>query len=246
MKKLLLYPILSVFFFFCASLVSADSVHAVASFEFTPESGYLKEGDKFNVDILINSGGEEVVQARAVVTFDPTKVELVRAQRNNTLFEQYPEDGQTTDNENGVAMLTGFTQSGEGNPYMTQGEPDVFGRLEFKALRPGEVILGWEFNGADEPFKSVIMEDGSPPQNIMNTKPANGVFTIQDEDAGKDNGAPTTPVTAVNDFNNIYIGTVSLIGAAVLFLGGNYLFTNTTALLKSGNKNTVVHYDTEE
>ncbi len=118
------------------------------------------------MDILIDSGGEELVEARAVITFDPSMLKVTEAKRNNSLFLTWPSDESTIDNENGVVMLTGFTQSGEGTLYSTDGDPDVFARLTFEILEEGETSLEWEYSGENESFKSVLMKDGSPPQNV--------------------------------------------------------------------------------
>lgn len=148
-------------------------------FSFYPGEGDAYDsGDGFTVDILIDSGGEELVEARAVITFDPSMLKVTEAKRNNSLFLTWPSDESTIDNENGVIMLTGFTQSGEGTLYSTDGDPDVFARLTFEILEEGETSLEWEYSGKNESFKSVLMKDGSPPQNVLNSKPDSATFNL--------------------------------------------------------------------
>jgi hypothetical protein len=116
-----------------------------------------------------------------VFTFDPRQLQITKASRNNSLFQQWPNDESTLDNENGVVMLTGFTQSGSGQLYKTSGEADVLARLEFEIVTEdtqAEIPLEWEFTGSDELFQSVLVADGSPPQNVLVTRPTDGLYVI--------------------------------------------------------------------
>ena len=87
-------------------------------------------------------------------------------------------DESTIDNENGVVMLTGFTQSGSGTLYKTGAKPDVMARLAFKIVKPGNTVLDWEFDNGDNLFQSVMLKDGSPPTNILRVKPDSAIFKI--------------------------------------------------------------------
>lgn len=219
------------------SALGASSALYAATFKISPGSGYVLEDEDFTVDILIDSSGENILLARSVITFDPTKLQLVTAERNNTLFDQYPDSGASTDNENGVIMLEGFTQSGVAPLYLTGSEPDVFARLRFTAVKDGNVTLDWEYNGNDEQFKSVIMADGSPPVNVLNSKPAAVTYKIQDVDNPGATTGSTTPVTSIQDNTMTFVGT-GVIVSALLILGGSKI------LINSGNpfsrKRTVV------
>ena len=95
-------------------LIPITTVSAASPmFYFYPESGVIKNvDDGFTVDVLIDSAGESLTEARMVFNFDPRLIQVSKASRNNSLFEEWPEDESTLDNENGVVMLTGFTQSG--------------------------------------------------------------------------------------------------------------------------------------
>lgn len=149
------------------------------NFSFYPDGGdVVNKEEGFLVDVLIDSGGEELVSARFVVTFDPQYLKLEKAERNNALFEQWPNDESTIDNENGVVMLTGFTQSGSGTLYTTGSKPDVMARLTFEIVKPGSTVLDWEFDNGDDLFQSLMLIDGSPPTNILEVKPDSATFKI--------------------------------------------------------------------
>ncbi|KKP64427.1 MAG: hypothetical protein UR61_C0046G0001, partial [candidate division WS6 bacterium GW2011_GWE1_34_7] len=129
-----------------------SKVHgADASFSFYPSSGIVENVQEgFTVDVLINSGGYELSKARAVIKFDPSVLQLTQASRNNTLFELWPTDQSTTDNGNGIVMLTGYTTSdGVTSFYKTQTSSDVFARLKFDIVDESaeEILLRFEYSG---------------------------------------------------------------------------------------------------
>mgnify|MGYP001043211719 CR=1 FL=1 len=167
--NILFYPL------FFSSAIMASS----PSFSPYPVSGIIKNRESgFTVDILIDSGEYELNKARMVLNFDPRLIQLTKASRNNSLFAQWPADESTLDNTNGVVMLTGFTQSGSGDMYKTSGDPDVFARLEFEVIteEDTQIVLEWEFTGGDDLFQTVLLTDGSPPYNVLTTRPQNAEF----------------------------------------------------------------------
>lgn len=221
---------------FCVIFFTLLPVHeafaASGSFSFYPIGGYVRKGEEFTVDIKINSGGENISLARVVFVYDPDMVEIIKADKNASLFCNWPTDQQTVDNTNGVYRLTGYCQSGEGTLYTTQGEPDVFTRIKFRALKEGKIDFEWEYSGEDLPYKSVIMKDGSPTQNILSTAPTNVTFTSV---VGTPNTNPTTPTTPTNQGNtpqtniidkeSIVIGGVIAFGSILVLVGGTLMST---------------------
>jgi len=166
-----------------SSFLFIETVYAASPmFSFYPESGVVKNTeDVFTVDVLIDTDGMSLTEARMVFNFDPRLVQVAKASRNNSLFEEWPDDESSLDNENGVVMLTGFTQSGSGDLYKTSGDPDVFARIEFEIITDKtevEIPLEWEFTGSDELFQTVLLADGSPPQNVLDTRPGDATFRI--------------------------------------------------------------------
>ncbi len=221
---------LKIFFVFLFFLIPSFVYASEPMFSFYPGEGDAYDsGDGFTVDILIDSGGEELVEARAVITFDPSMLKVTEAKRNNSLFLTWPSDESTIDNENGVVMLTGFTQSGEGTLYSTDGDPDVFARLTFEILEEGETSLEWEYSGENESFKSVLMKDGSPPQNVLNSKPDSATFNLI---TGESVTAPDTGLDPES--------TQILAGAGLALLGSFLLIFKPGSTKKSG---TVVIYE---
>lgn len=179
-------------------------------FSIYPAGGTVVNKDNgFTIDVMIDSGGRALTTARFVILFDPAYLQLTNVERNNSLFTQWPTDESTVDNTNGVVMLTGFSQSGVNTLYTTVSDPDVMARLTFKVVKTGKVTFDWAYSGADEDFKSVLLVDGSPPQNVLATKPTAVTFTISN----------TIANTAISWNRYILVGGLVLIlfGALITF-----------------------------
>lgn len=229
-KKLLKFILLFSIFFLNISIVNA----ATPSFSIYPKGGtVLNKNNGFVVDILIDSGEEKLTSAKFTLLFDPQILQLKKAERNNSLFIQFPEDESTLDNENGVVLLTGFTQSGSGTLYQTSQKPDVFARLTFEVLKEGEAVLDWEYGGSSTVFNTSMYKEGSPPQNILSSRPESATFVI-----GNAILDPSTVDTAIP------IDKYVLVTGAVLILFGAFMvFTKPSTFRKK--KGTVIVYDEE-
>ncbi|MGI6484319.1 MAG: cohesin domain-containing protein [Candidatus Dojkabacteria bacterium] len=200
------------FFFFSSSAILA----AEPSFSFFPAGGIIIDKSKgFSVDVLIDTAGQEVMSAKFVVLFDPTVLRLTKAERNSTLFSQWPEEESSIDNDNGVVMLGGFTQSGTGSPYKTSGNPDIIARLTFEILKEKETYLDWEYDTNNGVFDTNIMQEGSPPMNILTKKPSAVTFQIG-------GSAVLKPDVATGIFDSKYL---IIVGAVLLLFGGFMIFT---------------------
>lgn len=231
-KKILntIFIILLFVFFSNSTIVKASE----PKFSFYPKGGrVLNKNNGFIVDVLIDSDGEKLTSAQFVVLFDPEFLQLKKAERNNSLFSLYPREESTLDNENGVAMLTGFTQSGASTLYTTGGKPDVFARLTFEVLKEGETTLDWEYAGNNPTFDTKMLKDGSPPINVLNSKPESATFVV---------GSVILDPSSVN--TAVPIDKYILVTGIVLVLFGAFMvFTRPAG---SGRKNgTVIVYDEE-
>lgn len=227
-KLLLIIPLFLLF-------VKASDVNAVEpSFSLYPKGGaVVNPNNGFVVDILIDSGAEKLTSAKFTLLFDPEILQLKKAERNNSLFSLYLEDESSLDNENGVVLLTGFTQSGASTLYQTSEKPDMFARLTFDILKEGEAILDWEYGGSSTTFDTSMFKDGSPPQNVLKSRPESATFTM-----GEVILDPSTVNTAIP------IDKYVLVTGAVLVLFGAFMvFTKPSSFRKKSG--TVIVYDEE-
>lgn len=183
-----------------------------ASLFFYPSSGIVEDVEEgFTVDVLIDSGGVEISKARVVVKYDPQVIILKEAGRNNSLFAQFPDDQSSTDNVEGIVMLTGITEIEDGVPfYTTVGEPDVFIRLKFEIIDTSveKIVLDMNYSGEDELFESIIITAHEPNSNILLSKPSSAIFHLKSDDI---------PETAIN------ISSTGIIVGLVLILAGAFV-----------------------
>lgn len=225
-----LKKIVTSIFLFALVLLLPSYVFASPMFELYPQSGIVKDPTKgFTVDILIDSDGEDITQASFTLKFDPDIVQVRSANKNNSLFDQWPEDESSIDNTNGVIVLTGFTQSGVKELYNGDGTKDVFARIDFDVIstEKKEIVLEFEYGGVDTIFTTVIMKDGSPPTNILLSKPESGVYSY----TGK-----TVPSTGIEPQHLTIV-----LGLILISVGVFVTSTKSNPLRKK--RGTVVLYD---
>ncbi len=213
-----------------------------AELKIYPESGSAQKGDEFSLDVLVDTKGQEVVLVRAALKFDSNLVEVTEVEKSEVLFCDWPADEQLIDNSEGIVVVTGFCQSGtEEDLYSTVGDADVFARLTFNTLNQGQLNLQWEYSGADQPNKSVIMSDGSPPQNILvdpNSTTDNNIYTIEGPEEPK---MPDTNISALGNISSTF-----LLGGSIFMLAfvANILLDPKRRYFRKSR--TIVVYDDEE
>jgi hypothetical protein len=201
------------------------------SFSIYPSNGVVKDASKgFTIDVLINTGNYSITKAMFTLKFNPDQVRVVNAHRNNSLFDQWPEDESTIDNQVGVIMLTGFTQSGGSSTlYQSSGVSEVMARLEFEVVteEKEDIYFDFLYSGTDTLFSSVITRDGSPPQNVLATQPQGAKFSIS---------GYRSPDTAIDpSYLGVIFGIVSI--AVGIFI------TNIRTSTFRKRKGTVVLYE---
>ncbi|MBD3329219.1 hypothetical protein GF357_01870 [Candidatus Dojkabacteria bacterium] len=215
-KRVFKLGLVAIFGCFLVSLAPGPAKAQEANFSIRPEEGYVKGDSEFIIDVLIDSAGEELTVARAVLVFDPEKVEITKVEKHSALFCNWPDDKQTIDQENGVISIFGQCQSGAEDLYSTSGEPDVYARISFLAEQVGDVTFDWEWSGENQEFKSVLMKDGSPPQNILNSKPAPVTYEILEVADLPDD----TPDTGFWDNDAVVIAICSILISILIYVIG--------------------------
>lgn len=204
---------------------STKSFASNPSFSLYPASGMVIDSSKgFSVDVRINTDGEKSNSARFTILFNSEDLQLTKVERNSKLFKQWPEDESSVDNDNGLVMLTGFTQGGEEeDSYVTNGEFDIIARLTFKVLKEGSTTIDWEYDTNNGVFDTYIMRDGSPPVNMLMNKPSSGTYSIGGG-SGSDgsNGLDPSTVNTAIEFDWRY---VVITGVVMFLFGGFMIFT---------------------
>jgi hypothetical protein len=243
-KKLLITTIFTTSLITLTTFSQLNKIYAASpSFSVSPASGYVKVGTDFVFDIKVDSAGNTLSLARAVLTYDPTMVKIIKAEKNSAIFCSWPQDQQTVDNVNGVLMVTAFCQSGNSGVYKTVGEADVLARVTMRALKAGSVDFKWQWTGEDQAFKSVLIEDGSPPQNLLSPAPMSFKFIAAV--ITTPTTPPTTPKTGIFETETYIIAGI-VFGAALLIFGGTTLLLMTNKRMINRKFKTLVIYEDDE
>jgi len=219
---------LKVKFFVCVAvavlLYGFVPVHTLAAspmFSLYPRSGYALLGKNFSVDMTLDTGGQDLSLARAVIRFNPDEIRVVKAEHGD-IFCQYPEDDYTVDNTLGWIKLTGFCL----DPlYNSEGSSGLFGRITFVPLVEGSVKLTWVTDYTDSEWNTGLMNDGSPPQEVTigtSNVSSSGVYTVVSHinEGGSDGSLP-----GVGIFDNkVILMGLLCIGASLLVMGMHWLW----------------------
>lgn len=201
-----------------------------ASMALYPERGYALLNKPFAVDIMLDTGGEDTTEARAVFKFDRTRVKVTKAEYAD-LFCQYPEDQYAVDNSAGWIKLTGYCN----DPYYnSNGTPGLFGRFTFEPIMEGIVQFDFVDSYEDEDWISRILDTSSPPQELSGMSFSGGTYTVvssvEPVNNGDKNGTKTKlPGVGILDDKRILLG-------ATLIAAGAFVFVLDRVIRRSGNR----------
>ncbi len=199
--------------FYLALPTSAEAV----SFTLYPERGYALLNKPFSVDILLDTEGEDLIEARAVFQFDPSRVQVTKAEYGD-LFCQYPEEEYAVDNDAGWIKLSGYCN----DPYYnSSGTPGLFGRFTFEPRMEGTVNFEFVETYDDLDWVSRALDTSSPPQEITGIEFTGGTYTLVSSVGNPDDGkAPGTKLPGVGIFDDkkILFG-VFLFGLGLVIFG---------------------------
>lgn len=212
LKKLAIcIPFLSFFFF-------ATPVLAVSpTFTLYPDGGYAILNREFSVDILLNTAGRDTTNARAVLSFDPDRLEVTKVAFGG-LYCQYPEDEYSADNTNGEVILTGFCLDPYYNSDSTSG---LFGRVTFRPLLEGTATINFEYSTTGGDDVSAIKDTGSPPINILASRPDGVSYSVVTQVPG--GSQAQLPGAGIFDNKALVLGFSLIIVSIVVVTGGGIL-----------------------
>lgn len=176
----------------------------------------LTVGDSVSVKIEVDTGGAEVVKIKAVLKYDPTMLHLDT--NNVTTYSNqctWPSDQNYFDDQNGVISLTADCST---NPYKSSGTADdgagdYWVGLKFDTLKSGNSSVDWVYTGTDDGNSTVLMENQSPPQNILLSAPSPLNISVVGGNSSNGGKGSTSPSTGIFD-NEVYAiaGGLGVIG----------------------------------
>ena len=107
------------------SFVSPAQAAGNATLNFTPETKEVKVGESFNINVVVDLGGESLDTVRAVVSYPADKLRVVYFALNNLYPNVAP--GNFIDNNNGLLSQGGAVFGGQ------VSESGIFGTITFEA-----------------------------------------------------------------------------------------------------------------
>lgn len=134
-----------------------------ADIELVSSTKEVKPGDTLPVDIQIYAAGTNTYGADLVVKYDPSILSLQGTPNliftKGELYSDYL--GQESETERGI-----FRVSGISNVYSGVETDDIFGTLNFKAVKSGLTNISIEFSDGSTDDSNVIDDQG---QDVLNS-----------------------------------------------------------------------------
>lgn len=145
-----------------------------------PNGGALIQGCTYGADIRVNAGSNQSNAADVIVTFDPSKIEIIDSIpslagtqiKTGVAYETYPSNGNVVDQTNGIIRLSGVSLSTN-----FTGE-DIFGTIQFRS-KPGATngAFNITFTGAGATLDSNIAEYSTSTDVLSSVTNASMTFT---------------------------------------------------------------------
>ena len=144
-----------------------------AELSLLPATKTVNVGDNFNVDIQVNTGGQNVNVVGAQLNYDPTKLEVVNIDTSNSVFTMTVE--KTADPTTGMIKLT----IGKPTPGVNTARGNV-ATINFKALAQASPACVSFVTDSDRPYITcVCLDDGKGTDILGSVK--NGAYFIVGE-----------------------------------------------------------------
>lgn len=148
---------------------------ASAFFDTLPEKNPIGVGSETDVNVFLNTNGNNITLARIVLTYDPAIVQVTDAKYSD-LFCTYPDDEESffVDNDEGIVKVSGFCET---DPVTTT-DFELFVKITFKGRKAGTTNIQAAFSTAGGLNETAVYDDKSPPQNVLTTTPSKISFGV--------------------------------------------------------------------
>lgn len=154
------------------SLFKPSAAFAAASLTLSPASSTKSVNDTFSVDIVLDTGGDPVGGATAILTYDTTKLQV----QGSTLTPGPIFGSSVAPFTNTVDTITGqirYDSGTLGTPYTGRG---TLATMTFRAIAAGTAQVNFVFNPSSTTGTSIVAA-ASGPTNLL-TNVGNGIYTV--------------------------------------------------------------------
>jgi parallel beta-helix repeat protein len=135
----------------------------------SPATKTVNVGDSFSVDVLVNTGGQNVVVVGAYLNYDPTKLEVIGIDNSNSVFTMPIE--KTADPTTGMIKLA----FGKPTPGVNTASGNV-ATINFKAIAQASAAYVSFVTDSDMLYTCVLIDDGKGTDILGSVK--NGDYFI--------------------------------------------------------------------
>lgn len=212
---------LSVLFFLVFAsvvVVNASQVMAAptATLSLTPATISTSVGQKFTVNVELNTGNTPSDGARVILNYNKDLLTATKI-TPGTIFKEYPTNAQSIDTATGVVRVSGIAETGQ-----TYNGTGTFASVEFTAKAPGSANISFDF----------VKQGETTDSNVASTDATSGVavdilaqttgatVTVAQDTIGGGGGATTEPRDTLPDTASISPTIVlSSIGSGLVLLG---------------------------
>ena len=149
-----------------------EEVTSVSLFSY-PESGDYRVGDSFDLDIYLDTNGEDVVVVSAFLDYNSAVFEAVSVDVDGSVFEMTMES--VIDNEEGSVRVV----QGMPNPGVNTGE-GLVATVEFRALADtgtSSEYITFKFDPGSDSSSDVLVNDGRGTDILDEVRSAEIVVT---------------------------------------------------------------------
>ena len=181
-----------------------------ASFSLSPASGTYQVGTAFNVNINLNTGGNETSGSDAILLYEPEKIEA-KGITAGTIYSSYPV--KTINSTAGKISISGIT-SDAASSFSGEG---TFATINFRPLSSGTTTIRFNFT-QDEPTDSNVAKKGTQGEDIL-ASVSNATYTLTGTTATPTpgtGGAPTPPVSGILEI------TLGILGLGFVFFTSGF------------------------
>lgn len=186
---------------------------ATATLSLTPATISTSVGQKFTVNVELNTGNTPSDGARVILNYNKDLLTATKI-TPGTIFKEYPTNAQTIDTATGVVRVSGIAETSQ-----TYNGTGTFASVEFTAKAPGSATISFDF----------VKQGETTDTNVAATDPTSGVAVdILSQTTGATvsvvrstiGGPSTQPRTTLPDTASLNPTIVlSSIGSGLVLLG---------------------------
>ncbi len=146
-----------------------------ASLSLSPSTGSYAVGDNFDVQIMLDTAGEDVSAVDAIINYDSSVLQVTDI-TPGTIFSTYPEQSASS-NTIEVSGLDGSTTS----PF--NGSNGVLATIGFRVLDEGDTDLTFDFTAGSTLDSNVVEASSGQSNDILNSV-SNASYSLLPEGTG--------------------------------------------------------------